>query len=330
MTFGLKIQGTGACLPKSSHLSSAFDRELGLPSGEVERLTGVVSRFYCDVDETQISIGIEAANRALADAGVVAADIDLIIGASAVPYQPIPATAPAYQAALGIKDGAAFSFDVNSTCLGFLTALECCDGVLRAGRYRRALIVSSEVASRGLPWGTRPDVAGLFGDGAAAAVVELVDTPGLVATLFETHASAYDACGIGAGGTRFDFHRQQPEFAANSIFEMDGKALFRLSSKHFTGFVDRLLAKAGWALDQVDCVIPHQASPAALAHITRQCGFNTDRVIDICQDHGNQIAASIPTALTHARDTNRLMRGDKVLMLGTSAGVSFGGIAMVY
>ncbi|WP_208347559.1 3-oxoacyl-[acyl-carrier-protein] synthase III C-terminal domain-containing protein [Pseudaestuariivita rosea] len=330
MTDGLHIRGIGAHIPDGKTTSQQLDQRLGLACGEVERQTGVPVRHYCVGDEDQISMATKAAHAALDAAGLRPTDIDLVISACAVPYQPIPSTAPAVQRALGIPDGQATAFDINSTCLSFLNALECCDGLLAAGRYQRALIVCSEVASRALPWQTRPDIAGLFGDGAAAVVVERGQGQGIIATGFETHPSGYDICGIGAGGTRFDFRDQAEDFAANTLFQMDGKELFRLSSKHFARFVDDLLARAGWTKDQVDLVVPHQASPLALAHMIRACGFQTDQVIDITRVYGNQIAASLPISLNHAVDHGRLSRGQRLLMLGTSAGVSFGGIAMVY
>ncbi|WP_108814226.1 3-oxoacyl-[acyl-carrier-protein] synthase III C-terminal domain-containing protein [Loktanella sp. Alg231-35] len=322
----MKIAGIGTALPKRRDTSAALDRQLGLVAGRIAALTGVQTRYVCSGEESQITLGTAAAQAALSDAGLLPRDIDLIISAAAVPYQLIPATAPAYQAALGIPDGAAFGFDVNATCLGFVTALEACAGMLASGRFKRALIISSEVASRGLPWDSKPAVAGLFGDGAAAAVVEDSDAP--FVTRFRSYPSGYDICKIGAGGTRYDFRAEPEAFAANTFFDMDGKALFRLTSKYFGGFVDDLLADAGWTKAEVDLIVPHQASPMALQHMIRHCGFDAGKVVDICADYGNQIAASIPFALGHARD--RLQTGRKVLLLGTSAGVSFGGAAVTF
>ncbi len=322
----MKLLGLGSYLPQDARSSSSFDVALALDDGSVERLTGVKTRHYCAADESQITMGVAAGQSALADAGLGPDDIDLIIGAAAVPYQPIPATAPLYQRGLGVPDGAAFAFDVNSTCLGFVNALEVCEGLMATRRYRRALIISSEVASRALPWDSRPEVAGLFGDGAAAAVVEYA--PGAMVTRFRTYPSVYECCGIGAGGTRFDFRAEAADFAAHSLFDMDGKELFRITSRHFVPFVDALLADVGWSRDDIDLIVPHQASPMALQHMIRQCGFAPDKVVDISRTVGNQIAASIPFALDQAKD--RLTRGDKVLLLGTSAGVSFGGAALVF
>jgi 3-oxoacyl-[acyl-carrier-protein] synthase-3 len=109
---------------------------------------------------------------------------------------------------------------------------------------------------------------------------------------------------------------------------MNGRELFRLTASKFPGFVDELLASANWTRDSVDLVVPHQASALALRHLVKRCGFSRERVIDIVATHGNQIAASIPTALHIARKQQRIGRGSRVIMLGTSAGVSFGGIAI--
>ncbi|WP_377211870.1 3-oxoacyl-ACP synthase III family protein [Pseudahrensia aquimaris] len=291
----------------------------------MEAKTGVSSRYFCD-EENQIDLGVAAAKTAISKAGIDAQDIDLIISACAVPFQPIPATAPAIQRALSITDGTCFATDINCTCLGFPAALEFANGLI--GAYSKILIVSSELASRGLPWKTQPDVAGLFGDGAAAAVLTSAPSKKLFAARFETHASAYDNCSLAAGGTRFDFAKQPDMFAAHSQFTMDGKELFRLTAKHFGSFVEKLLASTGLQQNDIDLVIPHQASPSALAHMIKLCGFKSERVVNIASQVGNQIAASIPFTLDYANESGLIKRGDRILMLGTSAGVSFGGIVM--
>ena len=323
----IEIAGTGRALPGAMVPSSTFDRHLGLPEGRVEGLTGVASRAVCGT-ESQIDLAAAAARTALGDAGVAPSEIGLVIGASAVPYQPIPATAPLVMARLGIADGKAAAFDVNSTCLSFLTGLETAARMLEG---RAALVFSSEIASRALPWHSAPEIAGLFGDGAAAAVLRPApagSTARIAASLMRSYPSAYGACGIGAGGTRFDFAAQPETFRDHALFAMDGKELFRLASRHFGGFVADLLARAGWAHGDVDLVIPHQASPAALAHMIRQTGFPPDRVVQIAAAYGNQIAASIPFALDLARREGRVRPGMRLLFLGTSAGVSFGGLAL--
>ncbi|MEO5755571.1 MAG: 3-oxoacyl-[acyl-carrier-protein] synthase III C-terminal domain-containing protein [Mesorhizobium sp.] len=325
----IKIVGTGRALPAQCLTSRDIEGRFGLVQGRLEAATGIVERYVCE-GESQIDLACAAARLALANAGIEADAIDLVIGGCGVPYQPLPSTAPLVMQRLGLADGSAAAFDVNSTCLGFLTAFETASRMIDAGQCETALVFSSEVASRALPWKEQPEIAALFGDGAAAAVLrKAVPAEGKVlANLMRTYPSAYQACSIGSGGTRFDFHRQPEEFSRHSLFHMDGKELFRVTSRHFNGFVSDLLARAGWRHEDVDLVVPHQASPFALTHMARQTGFAREKLVDIASHHGNQIAASIPFALDIARRQGRIAPGAKVLFLGTSAGVSFGGMAL--
>lgn len=316
-------------VPAKVVLSEALDERLGFPAGHLEGLSGVHSRHVCEAED-QIDLAAAAARLAMERAAVTAGDIDLVLGACGIPYQTLPATAPLVMRRLGIPDGAAAAFDVNATCLSFLSALELAAGRIVAGQSRTALVFSSEIASRALPWSEQPDVAALFGDGAAAVVLTAApDGAGAIrASLMRTYPSAYEACEIGAGGTRFDFVREAAEFAAHAVFQMDGKALFRVTHRHFPSFVDDLLAAAGWTPADVDLVVPHQASPLALEHMIEQTGMPRERVVNIAALFGNQIAASIPTALDIAWTEGRIGKGTRLLLLGTSAGVSFGGMAI--
>lgn len=324
----VSVLGTGRALPARSLHSNKIDIDLGL--GDRVSSTGVRRRFVCD-HENQIDLAQSAALRALKNAGLSVGDIDLIISGSSVPFQPIPATAPLIMRSLGVADGTATAFDVNSTCLSFVSGMEVAGRMIDGGAAKRALVISSELASRALPWENQPEIAALFGDGAAAAVLGPSDpeSPGEIKAIrLRSYPSAYDSCKIGAGGTQFNFDTERDAFVANAKFWMDGKALFRLTAQHFNSFVDELLKEAGWARSDVDLVVPHQASPAGLEHMTRLTGFKRDRVIRIVEDFGNQIAASIPFAFDIAREQGLVGEGSKVLLLGTSAGVSFGGAAM--
>ena len=325
----ISFLGTGRAVPLHSVDSIDLDQKLG--TGGRVAATGVRRRFRC-VDETQIVLAADACRRALENAGCRKDEVDLIISGASVAYQPIPAMAPLIMRSLDIADGAAAAFDVNSTCLSFVSGLEIAARMIAGGAAQTALVVSSEVASRALPWSEHPEIAALFGDGAAAAVIGASDvqtTAAIQAVRLRSFPSAYEACGIGAGGTRFDFDADRASFAEHSKFSMDGKALFRLTTQHFNGFVDALLQDAGWDHGDVDLVVPHQASPAALDHMIRQTGWPQEKVMRIVEDYGNQIAASIPFAFDIAREQGCVPTGSKVLFLGTSAGVSFGGAAVV-
>lgn len=322
----MRIIGTGSALPETVLTAEEIDARLGRAAGWTLAASGVARRHVM-TRGTQVDLAVQAARAALADAGLEAGALDLVVSACGIGYQTLPSTAPLIQRGLGLADGAVATFDLNSTCLSFLSALEVVDGLLHSGRYARALIVSAEVASRALPWAKQPEVAALFGDGAAAAVLGRGGGR-LRAARFRSYPSGYGACEIGAGGTRFDFAQERAAFEAHALFAMDGRALFRLTAQHFGGFVEEVLAEAGVDRAEIDLVVPHQASPGALQHMIRLCGFDAARVVDIAGQVGNQIAASIPFALDHARRAGRLPAGARVMMLGTSAGVSFGGVVM--
>lgn len=326
----IQIFGTGHALPKTRRATQDIERGLGLAENALQA-TGVHSRHVATT-ESQIDLAVEAAQAALADAQTTVAEVDTVIFGASVPYQPIPSTAPLVMRGLGMADGTAAAFDVNSTCLSFLTAFDTAARLIATGQSRKALVVSAEIASRALPWQADPETAALFSDGAAAMVLGQSQPQAgscVRAVRFRSYPSVYEACEIGAGGTRFDLHHAPQAFAAHSHFAMNGKALFRITTQHFAGFVKDILDAAGWQAADVDLVVPHQASPAGLAHMIRQTGFPPARVVSIAADYGNQVAASIPFAFDAARRDGRINTGDRVLLLGTSAGVSFGGLALV-
>ncbi len=324
--------GLGVYLPRNIVLSRNLDTKLGLRSGWLERNCGVTQRHVASAEETQEFMGAEAARAALRDAGVEPGELDLLLFAAAVGRQPIPATAPLIKQKLGLERESFPAYDINATCLSALVALDVAAMHISAGRAENVLIVTSEIASRALPWKSDPRTAGIFGDGAAAFVVRAGDDTASLrvgVTHMETYAEGYEYCELRAGGTRYDFHTEHDAFSANSEFDMRGHALYKLSSEVAPDFVERLLQKADWRQDEVDLVVPHQASPHALAHIIKRCGFAADRVVDFVSVLGNQVAASWPIAFYKAREQGRIKPGMKLLILGTSAGVSLGGATMV-
>ncbi|MCA8902767.1 MAG: ketoacyl-ACP synthase III [Hyphomonas sp.] len=319
------IAGTGSCAGGTLLASSEIDARLGRKSGWLESVSGVATRPVIAPGETQESLAVHAAREALRDAGITPEDVDLLLFASAVGRQPIPATAALLKRELGMTRAATPAFDINATCLGAVAAMEVASLYIGAGRAKTVLVVTSEIATRALPWDSDPSTAALFGDGAAAFVMT-ADGGGLkfVRSDLETWAEGYEYCTLAAGGTRFDFHTEREAFEQNSWFRMDGHALFKLTRGKLPRFIDRTLERAGWSKRDVSLVVPHQASPLALEHMIRKCGFARDRVVSTVKETGNLVSASIPMTLDKARRSGRVRPGDRILLVGTSAGVSFG------
>jgi len=248
---------------------------------------------------------------------------DLIINASAVPRQLLPDTSVFIQDQLGLEGIPSFS--VNASCLSFVVALHNAAALVAAGAYSRVLIVSSEVGTRGRNM-AEPESAALLGDGAAAVVLE--PTPAGEASALEGFsmstwpkgASLTEVRGFGVNRHPNDAHTR-PE---DNLFSMDGPAVFKMARRCVLALVHQLLSEHGLRPDDVDLVVPHQASGPGLELVPR-LGFRADRVVNVIGLYGNCVAASIPMALAHAAGEGRVRRGQRILLLGTSAGLSVAG-----
>ncbi len=326
----IRLLGTGAALPCEELTSDELDRRLGLPTGTVFKKTGVRRRYV--ETRSAAALGAEAARRALDAAGLRLADLDCLIAASGTPDQAMPCNAALLHRELGLSDFAIPAFDIGASCLSFLVAFDTAACLIEAGRYRRILIVSSDVASCGLDW-SKLEASGIFGDGAAAAIVGSAgagESSALLAGSFATLSQGAHTCEIPGGGSRHHPSRIDQPYLPLTLFRMDGKAVFRVAAERLPGFLDALLQSAGLAMDEIQAVVPHQASLHALQYLRRRFGLRREQVIDIFADRGNQVGASLPSALHEAIASGRLSRGEIALLVGTGAGVQLGALVIRY
>ena len=321
----VRLIATGKAVPSHSVTSASLDLKLGHPAGYTLRKSGVLSRFVAAPDESQSQLGAAALLDALKNASLRPADIDLLICACGVPEQALPNTACFVAEHAGLPPGTQ-SFDVNASCLSFMAAFRVAASMLAGGAYRRIAIVSSDLASRGVDW-SEPEASMIFGDGAAAVIVERGDgSAGIRAYKMGTYPEGRRYCEIRGGGTeRNPRNGCEP---GDYLFRMDGKAVFRLAVKVMPDFLVELMAESGAGLDKIDVVVPHQASPLGLAHAARILDVPDAKIIKIFETHGNQVAASLPTALHEAVMTGRAVAGQRLLMMGTAAGLTIGGMIL--
>ena len=325
----MRILGSGIFLPQQILTSAEIDRRQGWATGTTEARYGLAARHVAGEGETSSMMAAAAAQQALAAAGVKAGELDLILGACGVMEQAIPSTATLVQARLGLGKSGIPSYDVNATCLSFVQALDLAAMQIAAGRARRALVFSADIASVGLNWAD-PDTAAIFGDGAAAVVLGADQGQGVLASRFETYSEGHDACVLEGGGTRYGGLRDAARLERTNTFRMDGQTAFRISARYSPRFLKMLLGEAGVGFSDLACIVPHQASGPALDHGLARLGVPVDKVIRTFSTLGNQIATSIPTALHHAITSGQLQRGDLTMLVGTSAGLSLGGIVVRY
>lgn len=329
MMRSVKILSTAAVVPSGRLTDGDLDLHLGLKQGASFKATGIRSRAV-STTETAAVLAADACRAALAAAGLSWNDVDALVAASATMDQALPYNAAMIHAELSLGSYRTTTFDVGASCMSFIAALDVSSALIEVGRFRRVMIVSSDVSAFTTD---RSDlkVGGLFGDGAAACLItaaESGDSSAVLATESITLSDGVDYCRIPSGGSRF--HRRTPGSNSGAFFEMTPKPLYALVAKEMPAFVNGLLEKAGVTMKDIDLVVPHQASPLALKHIVRTLGIDTGKVVDISADHGNQVGASLPTALHHGLQRMGINRGAKLLLLGSGAGVTIGGTVLIY
>ncbi|OAX53968.1 3-oxoacyl-[acyl-carrier-protein] synthase III C-terminal domain-containing protein [Xanthomonas graminis] len=328
----VRILGTGDYLPARQVASDSFDQRWGKPAGWTLRHAGVGVRHYAGADEPASLMGERAARAALAAAQLDASEVDCVICACSLMEQAIPCSAALLHARLGLQGSGLPAFDINATCLSFIAALDLAACAIAAGRYLRVLIVCSEIASVGLNRDDM-DTAPLFGDGAAALVLgaDSGDSGSqLLAAHLETYSEGIEHCRVRAGGTRLRLEHGIDALRAGSLFEMNGRATYRLAAAKLPGFLQRLLLKAGVELAQLQRIVPHQASAKALRHLQVALRLAPDTLVNVIGERGNQMAASIPSALHQAIADGRIVRGELIGLIGSGAGLAFGGAVLRY
>ena len=326
----LKIAGNGIYTPAQCVTSADLDDRYGREKGWTENKFGIKRRGVASAQETSSFMGAKAAQIALAKAGWKAEEVDVIIGACGVMEQPIPSTSVLIQQKLGIGSSGIPAFDVNLTCLSFLSAFDIAAMGIACGRWKKALIVSSDIASAGLDY-SAPEASSIFGDGAAAICLEATDSragQGVLSQDFESYGDYSELAHLRAGGTKLRTSEGYDALVKGSHFHMDGFGIFKAAAKSLPALIDRVLHKAGQSRESLDAVICHQASRPAVEHIRRMFKSNPERVVNIFSDFGNQIATSLPTTLSYALDNGLVKAGNHVLLLGTAAGVSAGAMVI--
>lgn len=314
--------------------SSQLDERLGLVQGAVEAQSGVVERWVLKQGISQSAFAAHALKVCAQNHHIDLKSIDLLMCASAVPQQAIPNTASFVAHELGLAGIA--TMDINASCLGFVVALHQAMALLQSHAYQRIALVASDVASLGLNW-QQLHASAIFGDGAVGVIIQRPNLQAAsnsahgirfscLAFASETYPEGRHLCEIRAGGTRAN-----PKVGMDNtdfFFDMDGKGVFKLAMQHTERFTQALLHKAGLDYADIDCVILHQASHLGMKHAISHLKFRPDSIIDIYAQHGNQVSASLPTALYHAYTQGKLATGAKIALLGTAAGFSIGGMIL--
>jgi 3-oxoacyl-[acyl-carrier-protein] synthase-3 len=314
------IRGVGAYLPKRIMTNDDLARLVDTSDTWIRERTGIQQRHIAADGELTSDLGIAAARQALVRAGIDPVEIDLVVCATSTPDRTFPATGVRIQAGLGISKGAAF--DVQAVCSGFVYALAIADNFLKAGQFKRAVVVGAETFSRILDWNDRGTCV-LFGDGAGAVVLEAQsqlggrDDRGILATRICSDGRFEELLYVdgGPGSTKTTGH-----------LRMNGREVFRHAVQKISGVIEETLVMSGYAPDEVDLYVPHQANKRILDGIAHRLHIPPEKIVFTLAKHGNTSAASIPLALNQATEDHRLAEGRLVLMEAMGGGLTWGAV----
>jgi 3-oxoacyl-[acyl-carrier-protein] synthase-3 len=316
------VVATGSRLPDRVLTNDDLARMVDTSDEWIVQRTGIRARHIAAEGETTGDLATAAAERALAAAGLTAADIDLVLVATSTPDNTFPATAVEVQARLGITRGAAF--DIQAVCSGFVYGLATADSMLRTGLATRALVIGAETFSRILDWNDRTTCV-LFGDGAGAVVVEA--QPG--------EGSRNDR-GILTSHLRSDGRHKSKLYVDGGVsstgtvghLRMEGREVFKFAVGAVTDVIEAAFNATGFDGDTIDWFIPHQANRRIIEGSAKKLGIAAEKTVITVDHHGNTSAASIPLALDQAVRDGRVKRGDVLLLEAMGGGFTWGSIIL--
>jgi 3-oxoacyl-[acyl-carrier-protein] synthase-3 len=328
MSIFARVAGTGSYLPELRLSNQDLVERLaktGLETSDewITTRSGISARHFAAENELTSDLAVNAAQAALDSAGITSSDLDLIILATSTPDHlgGFPSTACVVQDKLGAHTSCA-AFDVQAVCAGFTYALAIADAFIRAGSYKKVLVIGAETFSRILDFQDRGTCV-LFGDGAGAVVLEASHEAGILATALHADGSQRDIlCVPGRAGNG--------QVHGSPFMTMDGQAVFKLAVKVLEQVAHEALEKANLKPEQIDWLVPHQANIRIMEGTAKKMGMSMDKVIVTVHEHGNTSAASIPLALDSGVRSGQIKRGQHLLLEGVGGGFAWGAVALKY
>ena len=308
------ITGLGVYVPERVFTNKDLEQFVDTTDEWIVERTGIRERRFATKEQALTDIAEPAARAALADAGVDAASIDLIIVATVTPDMMFPTSSALLADSLGMPDAAAY--DLLAGCTGFMYALAQAYGMVSSGLSKRALVVGGDVLSKILDWTDRSTLV-LFGDGAGAVVVERVEQGGFLG--FELGADGGGGENLwlpGSGSRHFE--------DADKLVKMNGREVFKFATRVMVSSAEKVLAECGKTVDDVDVYVPHQANKRIIDHAAGKLGIPEEKIVVNVDRYGNTSSGSIPLALADAAADGRLREGELVLMTGMGAGLTWG------
>ena len=308
--------GAGSYLPSHVMTNDDLSEFVETDDSWIKQRTGIGQRHIVSEGEKTSDLAMHAAQRALENARLSAADIDIIIIATTTPDDTFPSTASVVQHKL--KAYQAFAFDVQAVCAGFVYGLGVGDSLIKSGQGQRALIIGAESFTKLLNWKDRTTCV-LFGDGAGAVILEASDDAphdwGVLSTVLHTDGRYRDILYVDGGPSTT---------GTVGHVKMKGQDVFKHAVEKLSSAMNEVIQKTGHQPDDIDWLIPHQANIRIIDGMQRKLGLPAERVVRCVDKHANTSAASIPLALTEAVSDGRVKAGDLLAFEAIGGGLSWG------
>lgn len=310
------ITGWGKCMPPAVLSNEDLSTFLDTSDEWIVSRTGMKERRVSHVGAIELST--VAAARALACAGLDPSDVDLIIYGGVSNDELVPNSASGVQFALGATRAA--SIDLNTACTSFCYGLTTATAMIKTGVVRNAVVIGVELISRYMDWSNR-GVAVLFGDGAAAVVLQASDNEeGVLGSVLGCDAEGRQTLRVRGMGCTYALHDIT---FGDTMWDFDGQSIFKRAVHAMSDASRRVLEQCGKTADDVDLVIPHQANLRIIESVAKYAGIPMDRVIVTVQKYGNMSAATVPVALVEALEASRVKPGSTLLMPAFGAGLTY-------
>ncbi len=318
----MKIIGTGSALPKKTVTNDEIAEIVETSDEWIRERTGILERRIA-VEETTTSMAVEAGRKALENGNIAPESIDLLIVSTFTPDRSLPNTACAVQGELGCR--AAAAFEMNVACSGFLFALNTAFAYFSLGIYKRALIIGAETVSKTIDWTDRSSCI-LFGDGAGAAVVEAdKERPYIFVQHSDGKKGEVLTCSCHRESNRWSMAEDRKE-----KLWMDGQEVFKFAVRKVPECIEEVLAAAQTTADEIDWFLLHQANQRIIRSVAKRIGADEKRFPVNLQHYGNTSAASIPILLDEWNRLGQLKRGNKIMLSGFGAGLTWGAALMTF
>jgi len=320
LVHGAKIAALGVSIPERVLTNAELARTIDTSDEWISSRTGIRERRLCRPDEATSDLAVAAATDLLSRSGHHAEDIDLVISTSLVPDTLFPATASIVAERIGAVNAGAF--DVQSGCTGFVYGLATATAFVSAGIYDTVLVTGAEALSKALDWQDRSTCV-LFGDGAGAVLVRPSNNGSIFAFDLGNDGSGAPFLNMPAGGTRLPASHETVDDRQHFL-RMNGREVYRFATRRVVESCQKTLDDAGVAAAQVDLFVPHQANLRIIEKVAAQLGFSDEQVFFNLDRFGNTSCASIPLCLHDAMAQGRLKKGDRLLIVGFGAGLTWG------